>query len=566
MMRRNRFKGCFQPIGKTMHHWGYIVIGSVVGSTLLSVAANIASPQSIAQAQTNPQANQKDSLGESLLNNMLGADALRPQNSAPNTAPNTTQPAQTAPTSTPSRGRQIVQATTFPDIQGNWAQAFIQALASRGIIRGFPDGTFRPNAPVTRAQFAAMIRQAFEQPLERPATQFSDIPANFWALDAIQEAYRMGFMEGYPNNIFLPDQNIPRVQVLVALVSGLDLSAPAQSTALLNRTFQDAAQIPDWAQTSIAAATVNQMVVNYPNVAFLNPNQTATRADVAAFIYQALVSRGQLPQIPPSTVASRYIVGYEPIAQDPPPPTPEQVAALRRQYLLPAPPVEEQLRRIVRGGSSINTPTAFGAQTGNIFFGATYQEQVRFFDEDDGAVVVGFGVGDARKIVALETAVSIYDLFGDTFEDGGVSFKLHRLIGDDLAVAVGVENAIVWGNTDGDQSVYGVVSKVFRLRENPSDPFSRLTASVGLGGGRFRSENDIEDKEGSTNVFGSVGLQVVEPITLIADWTGQDLYLGASIVPIKGVPLVITPAVADVTGNAGDEPRFILGIGYGLSF
>lgn len=562
MMRRYRFKGCFQPIGKTMHHWGYIVIGSVVGSTLLSVAANIASPQGIAQAQTNPQANQKGSLGESLLNNMLGADALRPQNSAPNT----TQPAQTAPKSTPSRGRQIVQATTFPDIQGNWAQAFIEALAARGIIQGFPDGTFRPNAPVTRAQFAAMIRQAFEQPLERPATQFSDIPANFWALDAIQEAYRMGFMEGYPNNIFLPDQNIPRVQVLVALVSGLDLSAPAQTTAILNQTFQDAAQIPDWAQTSIAAATVNQMVVNYPNVAFLNPNQTATRADVAAFIYQALVSQNQLPQIPPTTVASRYIVGYEPIAQEPPTPTPEQVAALRRQYLLPAPPVEEQLRRIVRGGSSINTPTAFGAQTGNIFFGATYQEDVRFFDEDDGAVVVGFGVGDARRIVALETAVSIYDLFGDTFEDGGVSFKLHRLIGDDLAVAVGVENAIVWGNTDGDQSVYGVVSKVFRLRENPNDPFGRLTASVGLGGGRFRSEDDIEDKDGTTNVFGSVGLQVVEPVTLIADWTGQDLYLGASIVPIQGVPLVITPAVADVTGNAGEEPRFILGIGYGLSF
>lgn len=565
MMRRYRFKGCFQPIGKTMHHWGYRVIGSVLGGTLLSVAANIASPESIAQAQTNPPANQKSSLGESLLNNMLGADALRPQNSAPNT----TQPAQTAPKSTPSRGRQIVQATTFPDIQGNWAQAFIEALASRGIIQGFPDGTFRPNAPVTRAQFAAMIRQAFDQPLERPATQFSDIPANFWALEAIQEAYRMGFIEGYPNNIFLPDQNIPRVQVLVALVSGLDLSAPAQSTALLNQTFQDAAQIPDWAQTSVAAATVNQMVVNYPNVAFLNPNQTATRADVAAFIYQALVSQNQLPQIPPTTVASRYIVGYEPIAQEPPTPptpTPEQLAALRRQYLLPAPPVEEQLRRIVVGGSSINTPTAFGAQTGNIFFGATYQEDVRFSDEDDGAVVVGFGVGDARRIVALETAVSIYDLFGDTFEDGGVSFKVHRLIGDDLAVAIGVENAIVWGNTDGDQSVYGVVSKVFRLRENPNDPFGRLTASVGLGGGRFRSEDDIEDKDGTTNVFGSVGLQVVEPVTLIADWTGQDLYLGASIVPIQGVPLVITPAVADVTGNAGDEPRFILGIGYGLSF
>lgn len=553
MMRRYQFKGCLEPIGKTMHHWGYSVMGAVLGSTLLTIPLNIVNSENIAQAQTNP------SLGESLLNNMLGAEALRPQNSAPNP----TQAAPTTPTSTPSRGVELAQGVTFPDIQGNWAQAFIENLASRGIIRGFPDGTFRPNTPVTRAQFAAMIRQAFDQPLERPRTRFVDIPVNFWALEAIQEAYRMGFMEGYPNNIFFPDQNIPRVQVLVALVSGLDLSVPAQSTAILNQTFEDAVQIPDWAKNSIAAATVNQMVVNYPNVAFLNPNQIATRADVAAFIYQALVSQGKLPPLQPTNVATRYIVGYETIVQEP---TPEQVAALRREYLFPAPPVEERLRRIVRGGSSINTPTAFGAQTGDIFLGATYQEQVRFFDEDDGAVVLGFGLGDERRLVALETAVSIYDLFDDTFEDGGISFKLHRLIGDDLSVAVGVENAIVWGNTDGDQSVYGVVSKVFRLRDNPSDPFSRLTASVGLGGGRFRSEDDIEDKEGSTNVFGSVGLQVVEPVTLIADWTGQDLYLGASIVPIPGVPLVITPAVADVTGNAGDEPRFILGIGYGLSF
>jgi hypothetical protein len=89
---------------------------------------------------------------------------------------------------------------------------------------------------------------------------------------------------------------------------------------------------------------------------------------------------------------------------------------------------------------------------------------------------------------------------------------------------------------------------------------------VGVGGGRFRSEDNIEEGDEDPNVFGSVGVQVAEPITVIAEWTGQDLNLGASIVPIRGVPLVITPAAADVTGTAGNGTRFILGVGYGISF
>jgi hypothetical protein len=269
-------------------------------------------------------------------------------------------------------------------------------------------------------------------------------------------------------------------------------------------------------------------------VALLSPNQVATRADVAAFIYQALVKEGSVPQLSATDMAAQYVVGYQPVATPPAPP--DQVASLQQQYQLPEPPVIEDLRRIVNGGSSISTPTGFGAQTGDIFFGATYQERARFTDKDDGAVVLGFGLGDARKLVALETAVSIYDLFGDTFEEGGVSFKVHRLFPGDFAVAVGVENAISWGNTDGGQSVYGVVSKVFRLRENSTDPLSSVTTSVGIGGGRFRSEDNIEEGDESPNVFGSVGLQVAEPISLIAEWTGQDLNLGASITPIPGVP------------------------------
>ena len=70
--------------------------------------------------------------------------------------------------------------------------------------------------------------------------------------------------------------------------------------------YQDANQIPNYAQSSIAAATEQQLVVNYPDLTRLNPDQPATRAEVAAFIYQALYSQGQASVIP-----SPYIVCTE---------------------------------------------------------------------------------------------------------------------------------------------------------------------------------------------------------------------------------------------------------------
>ena len=565
-MRTARGMGRLYRVGKAIRHCRYILISSVLSSTMLYAAVGVANPVATNPPQTTANGNQGGSLGQSLLNTMLGANALRPQNPSTNVAPaRTNDPAMGVLMPSTGTAAQLAQGISFPDIQGNWARSFIEALAARGIIRGFPDGTFRPDEPVTRAQFAAMIRQAFQRAPQRQGTQFADVPANYWGLEAIQTAYRTGFLEGYPNNIFLPEQNIPRVQVLVSLATGLDLSPPAQLATVLNTNFRDAAQIPAFARDQVAAATVNQLVVNYPNVALLNPNQVATRADVAAFIYQALVKNGSLPPLGPTNVASQYIVGYQPpIAQ---PPQPDQVTALRQQYRLPEPPVIEQLRRIFGGGSSISTPTAFGAQWRDVFLGGTYQQRTRFTDTDDGAVAFGFGVGDARKLAALETTVTSFSTIRqDFFENGGISFKLHRTFPGDIAVAFGIENAINWGNTDAGSSVYGVATKVLRLRQDQSAPLSRVTASLGVGGGRFRSQNSIENGDDSPNVFGSVGLQVVRPVSLIGEWTGQDLNIGASITPFPGIPLVITPAAADITNTAGDGTRFILGVGYGISF
>ncbi|MBD1845677.1 DUF1565 domain-containing protein [Cyanobacteria bacterium FACHB-63] len=191
--------------------------------------------------------------------------------------------------------------TAFSDVQGHWAQQYIQALASQAIITGFPDGTFKPNEPVTRAQFATIVSKAFNPAPKNPAVNFSDVRSNFWGFAAIQSASRGGFMTGFPGGTFQPNQRIPKVQALVALSNGLQFGSGDPSA--LSR-FQDANSIPGWAASPIAAATQRQIVVNYPTVGQLTPNREATRAEVAAFIYQALVNQGKAQAIP-----SPYVVG-----------------------------------------------------------------------------------------------------------------------------------------------------------------------------------------------------------------------------------------------------------------
>jgi parallel beta-helix repeat protein len=205
---------------------------------------------------------------------------------------------QLTPPTTPT-----IANVTFSDVPSDyWAQAFITELAKKDIIKGFPDGSFRPNAPVTRAQFAAMLSQAMNKPAIRSNTKFTDVVSTYWANKAIQRSYTLGFVSGYPDNTFRPDLNIPRVQILVALANGLNYN-PAQPVDSTLQKYSDAATIPNYARNSVAAATENRMVVNHPNVKLLNPNQTATRAEVAALIYQALARSGQIPATP-----SPYIV------------------------------------------------------------------------------------------------------------------------------------------------------------------------------------------------------------------------------------------------------------------
>ncbi|NJL65642.1 MAG: S-layer homology domain-containing protein [Methylacidiphilales bacterium] len=255
----------------------------------------------------------------------------------------------------------------FPDTQNHWANPFIQTLTERNIISGYPDGTFRPNQEIQRDELAAIIRKAFEKERTRQITSgsvYKDVPDNYWAEEAIKQAYEMGFMSGTSQGLFRPNQSVSRVDVLTSLMQAVDVPTKAQATSTnqtatnqtnrqrkrprlfipmfigslmqpiiaqrpvvattgttnqattsatpqslnLNNYYTDANNIPKNAVDGLRKATQANVVVNHPNPRVLNPNQPATRADVTAFVHQALVSQGRLQPLPSNVQASKYIV------------------------------------------------------------------------------------------------------------------------------------------------------------------------------------------------------------------------------------------------------------------
>jgi hypothetical protein len=190
----------------------------------------------------------------------------------------------------------------FSDVpETYWAYPFINELSKRNMTTGFQDGTFRPDQPVTRAEYATLISKVLPNAQRQPIP-FSDVPAGFWGAPAIDEAVKAGFLKGYPNETFQPRQQITKLQVLLSLVNGFKLAEPANPNASL-QPFNDRDQIPAWARSAMAAATQSGVVVNYPNVGQLGPDRQVTRGEVAAMLYQALTTTGQVQPI-----QSNYIV------------------------------------------------------------------------------------------------------------------------------------------------------------------------------------------------------------------------------------------------------------------
>lgn len=180
----------------------------------------------------------------------------------------------------------------FSDVPDNfWAKPAIVALSSRGVISGLDNNTFQPNKQITRAEFAGMIQKGFEKAKVKDSIKFTDIKNGYWATTAIDEATQTGFMTGYPGGVFKPDQSIPRVEMLSAIATGINLKPNSDPVQVLSK-YSDGKDIPKWAISKVSSAVEAGIVL--PNTTQLGPDQIATRADAAFYIYQALIKEGKI--------------------------------------------------------------------------------------------------------------------------------------------------------------------------------------------------------------------------------------------------------------------------------
>ncbi len=200
----------------------------------------------------------------------------------------------------------------FSDAQNYWAKEAIYSLQNSNIIKGYPDGTFRPDKPVTRAEFAVLMCRAYSLiPVKKEPIAFTDVPDNYWAKEDIETASAKGFFAGYPDQTFRPELPIPRVQATIVLAASQPAYiVPLNPEEILQQYFDDAADIPSYSQKMMAVAAINQIVVNYPEIRKFHPNRSATRGEVAALM---VCSLGIADEVSSGYIATSNIFAIPPI-------------------------------------------------------------------------------------------------------------------------------------------------------------------------------------------------------------------------------------------------------------
>ncbi len=185
-------------------------------------------------------------------------------------------------------------AKDYADLpKDHWAYKQIQILTDFNVVVGYPDGNYRPEQNVTRAEFATMVIKAFEQQkaeIKQPA-KFTDMSEKDWFWGMVQRAVMFDLLKGYPDGHFDPYGNVSRGHVISTTVNALTTETISNQKAkeILENSYSDYDQIPDWLIIAAGKAEILGMVVKAPGEeTVINAERPATRAELAAFLVKML--------------------------------------------------------------------------------------------------------------------------------------------------------------------------------------------------------------------------------------------------------------------------------------
>lgn len=175
------------------------------------------------------------------------------------------------------------------DIKGHWGADKISAWAEKGYIKGYDDGMFRPDQSITRAEFAALLNRCFGF-TSGVTERFSDVPQNAWYAGEISKAKAAGYLTGYPDGTVRPDSRITREEAASMIAHVLKLNALSDMSNLSE--FKDAAAISGWSKGLVSAVVKKGIIAGYPDKTF-RASKDITRAEGVVVLDRAISSSDQ---------------------------------------------------------------------------------------------------------------------------------------------------------------------------------------------------------------------------------------------------------------------------------
>lgn len=188
---------------------------------------------------------------------------------------------------------------TFADVQGSWAQDYIEVLAARAIADGVGEGQFAPQEGVTRAQLAVFLGRALGLDVQAAASTapvFSDVADDQYYTDYISALKQAGIMNGYEDGTFRPNQTITREEMVTLLMRGYSLATGQsinEAATNSSKSFSDLESVSGYAKESLLAASSLGIIEGNATGSF-EPKAEFTRAQMAKVLIKLLEQTGQL--------------------------------------------------------------------------------------------------------------------------------------------------------------------------------------------------------------------------------------------------------------------------------
>ena len=190
----------------------------------------------------------------------------------------------------------VIPALAFPDVDSNhWAAAEIKLLSEQGVIVGYPDGTFKPDENVTRAEFAAMAIRALNQHHTKVVqpVNFTDVTPDHWAYQDIQKALYFDLISyEKEGTLFRPDDSVSRAESMSVAVNALttETISVEKAKSVLAKRYIDTHTVPEWFLIPAGKAEILGMIVVMPSAekAALEAERPATRAEVTAILFKMM--------------------------------------------------------------------------------------------------------------------------------------------------------------------------------------------------------------------------------------------------------------------------------------